>query len=91
MTWECFRDAAYFHQWCVRPVGERSSFGVGFHVPSEREAQGLCGLLNSWGEALEEVAAPVACQPRTINEAWGQREALRDVAIAAIAKARGEA
>lgn len=44
-AWECFCDEAYFHQWAVRPKGE-NRWGHCFHVPTENEARGLCGILN---------------------------------------------
>jgi hypothetical protein len=39
-------------------------------------------------EALEEIAAPVVRPPRTQDEAFKQREALRDIAADALAKHR---
>lgn len=46
VTWECFCDEAYFHNWAVRPVGE-NRWGFCFHLPTQQEAEGLCGLLNN--------------------------------------------
>lgn len=56
MTWEAFRDAAYFNMWCVRPVGERQ-FGRGFHLVNGDEAKDLADLLAE-NERLREALEP---------------------------------
>lgn len=43
--WECFRDAAYYDLWAVRPADERR-WGHCFHVQTREEADGLVELLN---------------------------------------------
>jgi hypothetical protein len=50
MTYEAFEDAAYYHFWCVRPVGA-SVFGDGFHIANRDEAERLRDLLNSMAVA----------------------------------------
>ena len=44
MEWEFFCDEAYYHNWAVRPAGEKT-WGVCFHLNSREEAEGLCKLL----------------------------------------------
>ena len=44
--WETFCDRSYYDMWCVRRVGERT-FGQGFHVMSQGEAEALRDLLNA--------------------------------------------
>lgn len=53
-----------------------------------REQRGVTSQLL---EALEELAQPVVCPPRDLDEAFAQREAIRDTAKSAIAKASGQA
>lgn len=41
-------------------------------------------------EALEQLAAPVVCPPRDLDEAFSQREAMRDIARDALASLHRE-
>jgi hypothetical protein len=54
--WETFCDGSYFDMWCVRRIGDRT-FGQGFYVMSQGEAEALRSLLDtrhtSTAEALE--------------------------------------
>ena len=46
VQWETFCDHSYYDMWCVRKVGDRT-FGQGFHLMRQAEAQSLCDLLNT--------------------------------------------
>ena len=52
VQWETFCDHSYYDMWCVRKVGDRT-FGQGFHLMRQEEAQSLCDLLNTRAKASE--------------------------------------
>lgn len=55
VEWECFCDICYFHQWAVRPVGDKKFTSQRlFHVPSKEEAEALRDILNT-----RTISAPV--------------------------------
>ena len=51
--WETFCDGSYFDMWCVRRIGDRT-FGQGFYVMSQGEAEALRNLLNTRHTATAE-------------------------------------
>lgn len=66
MTWETFRDEAYYDMWCVRRVGD-TEFGQGFHVASKDEAEALVALLSSPSVPVQGIASPVVMALEGLN------------------------
>lgn len=54
-AWEAFCDHSYYDMWCVRKVGDRT-FGQGFHVIRQDEADALRDLLNTRATEAEFAA-----------------------------------
>jgi len=85
--WECFRDAAYFDLWCVRQVGSRT-FGDGFHVMSQPEAEALCRALS--GEEIETaVETPVSRFRKVGFSADAENYPLSDAGLLIVAEHNG--
>jgi len=67
--WETFCDGSYFDMWCVRRIGDRT-FGQGFYVMSQGEAEALRNLLDTRHTATAEALEAM----REAREALGGAE-----------------